>query len=53
MLRLWLIASSARQERHLVSQHRAGQHSTAELSDVFGVGRSMSESTSGCVRASA
>ncbi|HEV2774205.1 MAG TPA: recombinase family protein [Solirubrobacteraceae bacterium] len=29
-----------RQEEHLVMLHRAGEHSTAELSDLFGVGRS-------------
>jgi DNA invertase Pin-like site-specific DNA recombinase len=29
-----------RQEAHLVALHRAGAHSTAELSDLFGVGRS-------------
>jgi DNA invertase Pin-like site-specific DNA recombinase len=29
-----------RQEAHLVMLHRAGEHSTAELSDLFGVGRS-------------
>ena len=29
-----------RQEAHLVTLHRAGEHSTAELSDLFGVGRS-------------
>jgi DNA invertase Pin-like site-specific DNA recombinase len=29
-----------RQEAHLVALHRAGEHSTAELSDLFGVGRS-------------
>jgi len=29
-----------RQEAHLVALHRAGGHSTAELSDLFGVGRS-------------
>ncbi len=31
---------NARQEAHLVALHRAGEHSTAELSDLFGVGRS-------------
>ena len=31
---------NARQEAHLVTLHRAGEHSTAELSDLFGVGRS-------------
>lgn len=29
-----------RQEAHLVTLHRAGEHSTAELGDLFGVGRS-------------
>ena len=29
-----------RQEAHLVTLNRAGEHSTAELSDLFGVGRS-------------
>ncbi len=29
-----------RQEAHLVALHRAGEHSTAELGDLFGVGRS-------------
>ena len=29
-----------RQEAHLVMLHHAGEHSTAELSDLFGVGRS-------------
>jgi DNA invertase Pin-like site-specific DNA recombinase len=29
-----------RQEAHLVTLYRAGEHSTAELSDLFGVGRS-------------
>jgi DNA invertase Pin-like site-specific DNA recombinase len=29
-----------RQEAHLVSLHRAGEHSTAELRDLFGVARS-------------
>jgi DNA invertase Pin-like site-specific DNA recombinase len=29
-----------RQEAHLVALHRAREHSTAELSDLFGVGRS-------------
>ena len=29
-----------RQEIHLVALHRAGEHSTAELADLFGVGRS-------------
>lgn len=29
-----------RQEAHLVALHRAGSHSTAELGDLFGVGRS-------------
>ena len=29
-----------RQEAHLVMLHRAGEHSTAELGDLFGVGRS-------------
>ena len=29
-----------RQEAHLVALHRAGEHSTAELADLFGVGRS-------------
>jgi len=31
---------NARQEAHLVALHRAGEHSTAELGDLFGVGRS-------------
>ncbi len=31
---------NARQEAHLVALHRAGEHSTGELSDLFGVGRS-------------
>ncbi len=31
---------NARQEEHLVALHRAGEHSTAELGDLFGVGRS-------------
>ena len=31
---------SARQEAHLVSLYRAGEHSTAELSELFGVARS-------------
>jgi DNA invertase Pin-like site-specific DNA recombinase len=29
-----------RQEAHLVALHRADQHSTAELGDLFGVARS-------------
>jgi DNA invertase Pin-like site-specific DNA recombinase len=29
-----------RQEAHLVSLHHAGEHSTAELGDLFGVARS-------------
>jgi len=29
-----------RQEAHLVSLFEAGEHSTAELADLFGVGRS-------------
>ena len=29
-----------RQEAHLVALHRAGEHSTAELADLFGVARS-------------
>ena len=29
-----------RQETHLVALHRTGKHSTAELGDLFGVGRS-------------
>jgi DNA invertase Pin-like site-specific DNA recombinase len=29
-----------RQEAHLFALHRAGEHSTAELRDLFGVGRS-------------
>jgi DNA invertase Pin-like site-specific DNA recombinase len=29
-----------RQEAHLVALHRAGDHSTAELGDLFGVARS-------------
>jgi DNA invertase Pin-like site-specific DNA recombinase len=29
-----------RQEAHLVALHGAGEHSTAELGDLFGVGRS-------------
>jgi DNA invertase Pin-like site-specific DNA recombinase len=29
-----------RQEAHLVALHRAGEHSTAELAELFGVGRS-------------
>jgi len=29
-----------RQEAHLVELHRAGEHSTAELAELFGVGRS-------------
>ena len=29
-----------RQEAHLVSLHAAGDHSTAELADLFGVARS-------------
>lgn len=29
-----------RQEAHLVALHRAGEHSTAELGDLFGVARS-------------
>jgi hypothetical protein len=32
--------SSTRQEAHRVALHRAGEHSTAELGDLFGVGRS-------------
>jgi DNA invertase Pin-like site-specific DNA recombinase len=31
---------NARQEAHLVALHQAGEHSTAELADLFGVGRS-------------
>ncbi len=31
---------SARQEAHLVELHHAGEHSTAELAELFGVGRS-------------
>jgi DNA invertase Pin-like site-specific DNA recombinase len=31
---------NARQEAHLVALHQAGEHSTAELGDLFGVGRS-------------
>ena len=31
---------NARQEAHLVALHRAGEHSTAELGDLFGVARS-------------
>jgi DNA invertase Pin-like site-specific DNA recombinase len=31
---------NARQEAHLVALHRAGEHSTAELGDLFSVGRS-------------
>lgn len=31
---------NARQEAHLVALHHAGEHSTAELGDLFGVGRS-------------
>ena len=31
---------NSRQEAHLVALHRAGEHSTAELSDLFDVGRS-------------
>jgi DNA invertase Pin-like site-specific DNA recombinase len=31
---------NARQEAHLVALHRAGEHSTAELGNLFGVGRS-------------
>ena len=30
----------ARQETHLVALHNAGEHSTAELGELFGVGRS-------------
>ncbi len=30
----------ARQEAHLVALHQAGEHSTAELGELFGVGRS-------------
>jgi DNA invertase Pin-like site-specific DNA recombinase len=29
-----------RQEAHLIALHRAGEHSTAELGDLFGVARS-------------
>jgi DNA invertase Pin-like site-specific DNA recombinase len=29
-----------RQEAHLVALHRAGDHGTAELAELFGVGRS-------------
>ena len=31
---------NVRQEAHLVTLHRAGEHSVAELSDLFGVTRS-------------
>jgi DNA invertase Pin-like site-specific DNA recombinase len=31
---------NARQEAHLVALHHAGEHSNAELGDLFGVGRS-------------
>ena len=31
---------NVRQEAHLVALHRAGEHSTAEIGDLFGVGRS-------------
>jgi len=31
---------SPRQEAHLVDLHHAGEHSTAELAELFGVGRS-------------
>jgi DNA invertase Pin-like site-specific DNA recombinase len=31
---------NARQEAHLVALHRAGEHSTTELGDLFAVGRS-------------
>lgn len=31
---------NTRQEAHLVALHHAGEHSTAELGDLFGVGRS-------------
>jgi DNA invertase Pin-like site-specific DNA recombinase len=31
---------NVRQEAHLVALHEAGEHSTAELADLFGVGRS-------------
>jgi DNA invertase Pin-like site-specific DNA recombinase len=31
---------SARQEAHLVELHRAGEHSPAELAELFGIGRS-------------
>jgi DNA invertase Pin-like site-specific DNA recombinase len=31
---------NARQEAHLVALHKAGEHSTAELGDLFGVARS-------------
>ncbi len=31
---------NARQEAHLIALHRAGEHSTAELGDLFGVARS-------------
>jgi len=31
---------NARQEAHLVALHRAGEHSTAELGELFGVARS-------------
>ena len=31
---------NARQEAHLVALHHAGEHSTAELGELFGVGRS-------------
>ena len=32
--------SQPRQEAHLVALHRAGEHRTAELGELFGVGRS-------------
>jgi DNA invertase Pin-like site-specific DNA recombinase len=31
---------NVREEAHLVALHRAGEHSVAELGDLFGVGRS-------------
>jgi DNA invertase Pin-like site-specific DNA recombinase len=31
---------NARQDAHLVALHHAGEHSTAELGELFGVGRS-------------
>jgi DNA invertase Pin-like site-specific DNA recombinase len=33
-------SSTRLQEAHLVALHRAGEHSTAELGQLFGVGRS-------------